>query len=413
MEIKIYWQMIRKGWWIVFLTALVAVNVALVTNYFSRPIFQAKANFLVSPNPKLLAVTDMVYSLDALGNRSTVMTYSEFLRNQQVYSDTINQLKLDAKDIAINYKITTLVLPDTSIIELAVEGPDPKLCSLLANTLGQNGVTYIRHFYNVYEINSIEPARVALYPIRPQPLRDASLALALGLILGAVLALLSDQIRVPLESLRQRRLIDNVSGVYTRQHLEHLLEEEMLRSKKNNDVFSLGLVRLNGLVGIIDALPLIVAQRIFQNTTSILRNLLKGTDIIGQWDRTTYAILLPSTPYTASNKLMNRVCQSLSTPVELFEGGDSLFLNPYVGVARSQVDEPLSDFISRTQKDLDESRFGIPQDIHTGRKNNMVETTLDATVPEKNKEGPKGITELNSFLDTLRDDFKKKDKFFS
>lgn len=359
MEIKLYWQMIRKGWWIVLLTALVAVNVALVTNYFSTPIYRATSNYLVSPNPQQLPATDMVYSLDALGNRSTVVTYSELLRNEMVISETIKQLNLDPKELVKDYKISSLVLTETTIIELSVEGPDPKLCALLVNTLGQNGVSYIQRFYKVYEINLIKPATVPQYPYLPKPLRDVSLAFILGIIAGAVLAILSEQIRIPLETLRQQRLLDSLSGVYTRQHFERLVEEEMLRARKQGDVFALGLVRLDGLVEVIDNLPIIVLQKIYGNVTKSLRSLLKGTDVVGQWDRTTYAILLPSTPYGAANNVMQRICTMLSVPVELFQGGELLNLSPYAGVARSQESEPPRDFISRTQKDLDDGRFNF------------------------------------------------------
>lgn len=362
MEVKMYWLMIRKGWWIVVLTALVAVNVALATIYVSTPIYRSTVNYLVNPNPKLLPVTDMVYSLDALGNRS-IKTYSELLKNDLIIAATIKQLNLDMKAVGQSYKINSLVLPDTSIIELSVEGPDPKLCAQLASSLGQNGVDYIHRFYDVYEINLIKPATVPQYPVSPQPVRDISLALILGLIVGTVLAILSEQIRIPLEVLRQRKLVNELSGVYTRQHFERLVEAAMLDSRKRGSVFSLGLIRLDGLVEVIDTLPIVVVEKIFKHCTYLLRKLLKGGDIIGQWDRTTYAVLLPSTPYTNANNIMQRICQALSTPVEMFRGGEMLHLHPYVGVARSRDQEPPKDFILRTQKDLDERRFNLTPDL--------------------------------------------------
>jgi len=357
MEIKIYWQMIRKGWWIVLLTALVAVNVALVVNFFSPTLYRATSKYLVNPNPKLLPVTDMVYSLDALGNRSVVMTYSELLKNEQVLIETIKQLNLDSKDLTKSYLITTTVLTETSIIELTVEGPNPNQSALLANMLGKNGISYIQKFYDVYQITQIEPASIPKFPFSPQPIRDAGLALVLGLILGAALAILSEQIRLPLQLLQEQKMIDTYSGVYKRKHFERIVEDEMLRNMNKDQVFSLGLIRLDGLVETLDGLPMVVSQKLFKKTTNCLRDNLKGTDIIGQWDRTTYAVLMPATPIPAANTLMYKICRLLSVPVELYQDGETLNLNPYAGVARSQENEAPKEFIARTQKDLDEGRF--------------------------------------------------------
>ncbi len=368
MEIKMYWLMIRKGWWLIVLTALIAVNMALITIFFATPTYRATVNYLVHPNPKLLPIADMVSGLESMGTRS-IMTYSELLKNDLVIVETVKQLNLDIIELGKRYKIATLVLPDTSIIELSVEGPDPKLCAQLASNLGKNGVDYIHRFYDIYDVNLIKPATIPKYPVSPQPVRDLSLALIFGLIVGTLLAILSEQIRVPLESLRQRKLFNSLSGVYTRQHFERLIETEMLSNRERGTVFSVGLVRLDGLAEVIDTLPVVVVEKIFKHSTQILRELLKGGDILGLWDQTTYAILLPSTPYVNASNIMKRICQALSIPIEMFQEGEALNLNPYAGVVHSFEYEPPKDFIDRAQRDLDERRFGSSPDDSTAASN--------------------------------------------
>jgi diguanylate cyclase (GGDEF)-like protein len=359
MEIRLYLQMLKKGWWIVLITILVAVNATLIYSFLVTPVYQANAKFLVSPNMSVIATGDQTLnSLDTLDKQSVVGTYAEFLNSDKVYLETLQDLKLNEQDMA-DYKRTTVILTDTRILDLTVQGPDPKLCAILANGIGEKGIQYIRKFYQVYDINTMDPAAIPTQPISPKPVRDSLLALVFGIVLGSALAILSEQIRVPIESLKTRNVIDNESLVYNRHHLDRLVEVEMMRSKSRGDVFSLGLVRLDGLVEIIDHLPTLLAQRILQNVTRILKKELKGTDIIGRWDKTTFAIILPSTPYIAANNLMGRICQKLAEPMDAGEGNGTIQLNPYVGVARSRDDEMVAEFIFRTQKDLDGRMFNV------------------------------------------------------
>ena len=50
MEIRLYFQMFRRGWWIIALTTLIALLVSLVASYLTTPEYQAMAQFILSPN---------------------------------------------------------------------------------------------------------------------------------------------------------------------------------------------------------------------------------------------------------------------------------------------------------------------------------------------------------------------------
>jgi diguanylate cyclase (GGDEF)-like protein len=360
METKLYLQMLRKGWWIILLTVLVAVNATLIYSLNVTPRYQATTKLLVSPNKGLLADTQQTMnSLDTLDNRSVVATYAEFLNSDKVYLEAVDSLGLD-KTALSDYSRTAIILPDARVLEVTVEGPDPKVVAALANAISEKGVNYIGKFYQVYTINPIDLATAPTIPISPNPLRDALLALVFGLILGAALAILSEQIRIPFDAMRQTRFLDNDSLAYNRRHFDRLLELEMMRCRTNSDVFSLGLVRLDGLADYIDNVPQILLQKILQGVTKTLKKDLKGNDVIGRWNDTTFAIILPSTPFNAANNLIGRLRQKLSDPVKINGGDESIRLEPYVGVARSKEDEVIEDFIARVQKDLDEDMYNVP-----------------------------------------------------
>jgi diguanylate cyclase (GGDEF)-like protein len=355
MEIKIYLQMIRRGWWIIMLTSLVSIFVALLFAYFATPLYQATTRFVVSPNPDVIESKDIVDSLATLDRRSIITTYAEFMSSDRVYNETITDLRLNSEEL-VSYHLTTVVLPETNILELSVEGPDPQTCALLANAIGQRGVQYIRQLYQVYEISALDPAFVPVYPFSPQPIRSAVLALALGAVLGVAMAIISEQLRVPLEALRQRTAIDSASSAYNRRYFERLLEGENIRAREATDIFSLCLIRLDGLSDFLDTLPTPILNRVLRSTSNTLQKELKGTDIYGRWDRDVFGVILPSTPYNAAQNAMRRVRWALTEPVQITADGEVLELNPLIGIARSQENESLEDLMLRAEKELADAR---------------------------------------------------------
>jgi diguanylate cyclase (GGDEF)-like protein len=360
METKLYLQMLRKGWWIILLTALVAVNATLIYSTMVTPRFRATTKLLVSPDPAVMIDSQRtINSLDTLDNRSVVATYAEFMNSDKVYGEAIESLELEKSQLK-EFTRKAIILPDARVMEITVEGPDAKIAAALANAISEKGVNYIRKFYQVYDINPIDLAAAPTIPISPNPLRDALLALVFGIILGAALAILNEQIRIPFEALRQARFLDTDSQAYNRRHFDRLLELEMMRCRAKSDVFSLGLVRLDGLSDYFDNVPQVILQKILQGVTKKLKQDLKGNDVIGRWNETTFAILLPSTPYNAANTILGRLRVKLSEPQQINGGDESIRLEPYVGVARSKENEVIEDFVARVQKDLDENMYNVP-----------------------------------------------------
>lgn len=185
MELKIYLQMLQRSWWIVLLTALSALAIALAAVFYATPIFRASARFVVSPNLTAFGEddTNILRSLEALDKRSIIATYAEVLNSERVFQATLQALELTEEEFS-NYTHNTVVLPDANILELSVEGPSPTLVTTIANILGQQAINYISELYSVYEVSFMDTASAPVKPIRPQPVRDASLAFVLGLVLG-------------------------------------------------------------------------------------------------------------------------------------------------------------------------------------------------------------------------------------
>lgn len=194
-----YRDLLKSYWWIVALTTLGALSVSFFVSYASTPAYETQARFLVSPAQFLEDERDMIDSLETLDKRSTVATYAEVMGSTTILEAAGERLAVDSESLD-NYSISTSILPEASIIELRITGRHPQLVAVLANTLGEQGIDYIRDKYRIYDINFLDRAQVPERPASPQPVRDAALAALLGLGIGVVAILLWDQLGVQPES---------------------------------------------------------------------------------------------------------------------------------------------------------------------------------------------------------------------
>ncbi|GAB4535845.1 MAG: hypothetical protein Fur0018_26330 [Anaerolineales bacterium] len=353
MELRLYLRMLRNGWWLIVLTAIVATNAALIADYLATPMYQTSARFVVSPSPDTISSRDAVNSLATLDKRSIVSTYAEFLNSQRIYQDTLTALGLESANLR-DYSHNAVVLPDANILELTVIGPDPALVTTLANSIGQRAIGEIQNVYQVYDIRFLDPAIEPRKPFSPNPTRDAALAMTLGIVSGGALAILKEQIQAPLETYRRRRIFDSLSGAFTRRHFEHRVQEKVERDP--DGLFSLGLLQVTGMEDLIDNLPQPIVHRVMHQVTDVLRKELRGNDIIGRWNDTHFAVMLPATPGEGAARTLRRVHRVLSEPVELEPGGDVLQLEPHIGIVVYRNGDTLETLRARLENSVEQAR---------------------------------------------------------
>jgi diguanylate cyclase (GGDEF)-like protein len=353
MEIKLYLQLLRRSWWIVVITTLATVIAALVLSYMTPATYQATARFVVSPSPSLISGgANLLNSLSTLDKRSIVTTYAEILNSQRVYNETTNLLQLNDVDMTA-YTYRAVALPEANIIEFSVTGPDPQVVFTLANAVGQHAVEYVYSLYQVYDLSVLDAATPPTEPIYPQPLRSAGVALVVGLALGIVLALLREMARTPLQSFVRQRSMDDMSLALNRKAFEQKLAEVAVSSPQD---FSLCVVHLNGLTEYLNILPQATQQEIMRGVTQVLRNQLRGNDIIGRWSDLDFIVLLSNTPGNAAMNTMERVRMALSYPVSVGRGGEEVLLQPQIGIAEYRIGDTVQSMIKNIQWALDVAR---------------------------------------------------------
>lgn len=355
MEIRYYLNTIQKGWWMILVSVLVAVNLSLVFSYFiATPMYESTARFIVGPNLSYVADRDLVNSLEALDKRSLITTYAEVINSPQIINDTIILLNGNP-DNFVEYQTFVSVLPDTNIISFSVRGPDPQVTAMLTNSVGQHAIDFIQGIYIAYDIAFLDEAVVPLEPYYPRPMQDAAFAFLVGAVVGVGLAVFKDMLGSTLEKLSERKMIDYESQALSRSFFERRVREEMARHPES--VLTLGFIFLNGVEEFYDSLPQTYVTRIMQKVTETLRYQLRGNDVVGRWAKLEFCILFPSTDGEAARQRMIRIREVLNEQFVLEPGDASnLVLDPRIGLADRQGGESFQIIVNQALSALEISR---------------------------------------------------------
>src|SRR5512133_361322 len=128
------------GWRILIIFTAAFWLIYLAWSITTTPLYRATAKFLVYPNANLTSSRDVVSSLDTLDKRTISATYADILDSNRVYLETVDRLKVDLGTMS-SIRIYCEEKAYINILVLHVEGPDPKMVTLLANNIGQNGIS--------------------------------------------------------------------------------------------------------------------------------------------------------------------------------------------------------------------------------------------------------------------------------
>ena len=353
MELRIYARMLKSGWWIIVLTTLAALALSLVASYVATPRYRATTRLLVAPNAALIrANTERVDSLAVLDRPNILATYAQVLLSDRVLLQAAASLNLDIRLPQKDYAIAAVVLPDANVLQLTVEGTSPATVADLTNRMAQHAIDYINALYEVYTLSVIDPAIVPTEPISPQPVRDAGVAAVLGLVVGAVLAIVRAQLKTTLSDLAEQRRLDGESHAYERRHFERVLDRHTV---ERTAMLALGLIQFDGLEALQDILPRSGTQTLLRHITRVLKNELRGNDVIARWDESQFAVLLPATSGPAAVRVLERVQGILRQSVAL-DGSESVALEPRVGVVVRQSGESAPRLVERAEYALAQAR---------------------------------------------------------
>jgi uncharacterized protein involved in exopolysaccharide biosynthesis len=181
-------------WWLVLLTVTVATGSTAWLAQTQTPTYRTHTTLVVGPNESLTTPREIVDSLDTLDRRSVVATFAMLPSSRTVRDRTGQQLRLTDKQLAA-YKVTTAVLPDTNVLEVSVEGPNPRFAAAFADAVAVQTIGYTREFSPIYGMKVLDRATVPSTTTEPNLFRRLLVGALLGLLIGVGAAFLLDRLR--------------------------------------------------------------------------------------------------------------------------------------------------------------------------------------------------------------------------
>jgi capsular polysaccharide biosynthesis protein len=204
-------QTIRKRVWIITLTVVVFVGVAIGFSYMQTPIYEVSGRLLVGQNENSERVTSL--GSDIMGLQEATHTVATAVNSTPVATDVASKLDLRTDPDVLLKHISIAQVENTQFIEITYTGPDPHQGRKIVDafgTLGSKRIAESSAGASGIRAEVWESAQPPEAPIEPNPIRNGILAVGLGLMLGFGLTFLLEYLD---DGWRSTEEVESVLGV--------------------------------------------------------------------------------------------------------------------------------------------------------------------------------------------------------
>ena len=177
-------RILRRWWWVPAMMLGVGFAAGLWWTSLQPRVYRASAMLAVVPTSSI-GDADVLRSLDALERRTLLATFARLPGTLHSRVAIAAAVQRDLGELA-TYEIGASVVPNTNIIRVDVDGPDPKLAAHVANAAGVVAAAQARDLYRIYTMRSIADAAASGGPIHPDPRRNSLAAGVIGLFIGTL-----------------------------------------------------------------------------------------------------------------------------------------------------------------------------------------------------------------------------------
>lgn len=195
-ELRDYITVLRKGWVLIVVLALVGVAAAAGFSLLKKPVYSASAQVFVSTETSGSA-SDL-----AQGNTFTqqrVLTYSNLVDTPIVLLPVISSLGLEMNADQLATMVSATAPTSTTLISITVEDTDAVQATEIANATSQSLTRVVQDIEatdangtSTVKLTRVKQADVPLKPVSPNVPVNIALGLLVGLALGVGIAVLRE-----------------------------------------------------------------------------------------------------------------------------------------------------------------------------------------------------------------------------
>jgi capsular polysaccharide biosynthesis protein len=177
-------RLVIRRWWVPAVTLIAGVAAGFWWTSREPRIYRASAMLAVVPSSSI-GDADVLRSIDSLERRTVLATFAQLPATRETRMAVAERIERDLVELA-RYHLGASVLPNTNIIRIDVDGPDPQLAAHMANAAGEVVGAEARSLYRIYTMRPIAAAEASKRPIHPDPRRNSLATGVFGLFVGVV-----------------------------------------------------------------------------------------------------------------------------------------------------------------------------------------------------------------------------------
>lgn len=184
-ELRQYWDVLRKRWKIVVVLPLIAALTSGVISFLvMKPVYQASVTLIVGK--KALesgqAAVQMLDNSVLLANQQLAKTYATITQSRTVEQNVINDLNLPLTVEGLDSLIAVNPVKTTEILEIQVTNTNPELAASIANTMAQEFSKAVIEIKKVDSVSIMDTAVIPNKPIKPKKTLNVLIAFVVGLM---------------------------------------------------------------------------------------------------------------------------------------------------------------------------------------------------------------------------------------
>lgn len=309
MEMKAYWRILKRRWWLLLFGFAVVFGVTWYLTSRQPPIYEASATFVIRPRVSEGSMGDeFVRALDIVSRRVEINTTFAEVATSRLISDQaeagLGLSPAEKEGLDVNAR----VVGGTNVMEISAEGRDPAIVRDFANAVGVETVNYVSKLYDVFELEPLDEATLPRKSSRPNVPLNLAMGGIMGLALGACLVFLLQYLETATAEREAFNIIERETGAFTRSYLLHRLWGEASRARRGKQPLSLGLIRLE-VEGGSNVNQARAYQEAMRLTKATVERTLREEDILSRFDNRTFVVLMPDTSGQQAQNLLKKSVQ--------------------------------------------------------------------------------------------------------
>lgn len=190
--------LVRRGWWVVLLFALLGAGGAEVYNVLVPPVFEADAQLFVAPVANPASPADLNQANQF--SQGIVKSYADLVTSPTVMRSVISDLNLQDSPEDLATKVSATSPLGTVIINVSAQWGTPAMADGIANSAIKNVIQVISQLQNPSDpsasgVRIVSGGVSSQKQVAPRKLVDLLLGLIGGLVVGSLLLAIVEAVR--------------------------------------------------------------------------------------------------------------------------------------------------------------------------------------------------------------------------